>query len=84
MRESYDAIAQLLDPEVIVSNLRARYGGEIDTAEYHHEDDVQIARRIALQFAFIHRNFVAERVQVVQEPASTPQGQHVERAPKDE
>jgi hypothetical protein len=76
MRDSYDAIVQLLDPEVIVANLRDRYGADIDTAQFHHDDDVQLARRIALQFAFIHRNVIAERTQVSQaEAGPAPEGQ---------
>jgi KAP family P-loop domain len=71
-RDSYNVIAQWLDPEVIISNLRTRYGDEIDTAQYHYGDEVPIARRIALQFAFIHRNVVAEGAQadLVQAPDS--------------
>jgi hypothetical protein len=70
MRESYDAIAQWLDPELIFANLRVRYGAEVDTADYHYGDDVQIARRIALQFAFIHRNVVEERARLAQAEAA--------------
>lgn len=55
-RESYDAIAKLINPEIIVENLRQRYGGELDTPSFHLGRDVSLARRIAHQFVYIHTN----------------------------
>jgi hypothetical protein len=54
-RESYDAIAKLVDPQLIMEHLKQRYGSELDTPEYHLGNDVALSRRIAHQFAFIHR-----------------------------
>ncbi len=69
-RDSYDAIARFVNPETIVANLRERYGPEIDVAQYHHNDDVPIPRRIALQFAFIHRTVVEERARAAEAAAA--------------
>lgn len=71
-RGSYDAICRLIDPELIVANLRARYGAETEAAEFHHDDQVPTVRRIALQFAFIHRSVVEERARAALAPAVAP------------
>jgi hypothetical protein len=55
-RGSYGAITELVDPDIILANLRERYGGELDTAEFYQGNDVPISRRIARQFAFVHRS----------------------------
>lgn len=71
-RGSYDGIARLIDPASIVTNLRERYGAEIDTAGYHHDDELELRRRIGLQFAFIHRNVMADRARATVAPAAAP------------
>ncbi len=75
-RHSYDAVAQVVDPATILQHLRARYGAELDTAEFHQARDVPIAQRFARQFANIHRAMVREReqAQAAQQPpeAETP------------
>lgn len=79
-RDSYDAIARLIDVDVIFANLRGRYGAELDNAEYHHDSQVPIAKRIALQFAHIHQRVREERAQAAQpveahiDPASEARG----------
>jgi KAP-like P-loop domain-containing protein len=60
-RESYDAIGKLLDVDVIVANLKQRYGAELNAPEYYHGDDVPLPRRIAHQFVFIHMKVQEER-----------------------
>ena len=62
-RESYDAIARLFDPALIVENLRQRYPQDLGIGNYHQRDDAPIAERIAHQFVFIHRGVEAERAQ---------------------
>jgi hypothetical protein len=59
VRESYNGIAELVDPSFIVLKLRERYGAELDNPEFRHLDDWPIPRRIAHQFAFLHN--VAEQ-----------------------
>jgi hypothetical protein len=60
-REAYDGIAQLIDPEFIMSRLRERYGREVDQAEYRASSELPIAMRIAHQFAYIHMAVQKER-----------------------
>ncbi|MBI2768962.1 MAG: AAA family ATPase [Burkholderiales bacterium] len=52
-RESYDQIASLITPEYLIANLRARYGAEMDNPQYRA--DGPMARKIAHQFAYIHK-----------------------------
>ena len=58
-RETYDDIASLISPNYIVTNLRARYGVELDDPQYHQEGTP--ARITAHQFAFIHKRALAEQ-----------------------
>jgi hypothetical protein len=53
-REAYDAIARLIDPEITLKKLKAQYGAELDTPQYHLGDEVPYERRLAHQFAYIH------------------------------
>jgi hypothetical protein len=53
-RESYDAVAMLIDPGFLLSNLKQRYGVELDAPEFHHDPETLLSRRIAHQFAFMH------------------------------
>ncbi|AXW61555.1 hypothetical protein CJO94_05885 [Ralstonia solanacearum] len=55
MRESYDAITGLIDPQIILNHLRQRHGAVIDTADYYSDDRTPLALRIARQFSFLHR-----------------------------
>ncbi len=53
-REAYDDIARLINPEEIARDLRRRYGAELEHPEYHQNDDVPFARRLAHQFVVVH------------------------------
>lgn len=59
-RDAYDAISKLIAPEVVMAKLRARYGGELYTPEYHLGDERPYALRLAHQFAHIHRHVTQE------------------------
>jgi hypothetical protein len=52
--EAYDTIAQLVDPEIVLNRLKAKYGAELETPEYHLGDEVPHERQLAHQFASIH------------------------------
>jgi hypothetical protein len=53
-RDAYNNIARLLDPAVLFGNLRARYGAELDAAQYFQGSDIPTTRRIARQFAHVY------------------------------
>jgi hypothetical protein len=67
-RHAYNAVSQVIDPSAILDRLRARYGAELDTAEFHQGRDVPIAQRFARQFAYIHRHVLAEQAQAQAAP----------------
>jgi predicted KAP-like P-loop ATPase len=58
-RNVYDEVVSIISPEYVVSNLRARYGPEIEQPQYRIEGSA-VARRIAHQFAYIHQAVSAE------------------------
>ena len=63
-REEYDAIARLIEPEIILSKLKAKYGSELESPEYYFGDEVRHERQLAHQFAYIHAH--------VRQAADTP------------
>ncbi len=60
-RGNYDTLAKLVDPEFILERLKARYGAELDNPEYYHGDEVPFRRRVAHQFAYIHKKIKEDR-----------------------
>ena len=60
-RRDYNDIAALVDPNAIADNLRERYGTELTTPSYHQDDSVDLARRIAHQYVFIHNAVLSEQ-----------------------
>jgi len=67
-RDGYNAIARLIDPELIAAALRKKYGTELDQPVYHQNRDVPLARRIAHQFIHVHN--------VAKSESSIAQGTH--------
>jgi predicted KAP-like P-loop ATPase len=55
-RDSYELIASMVDAEVIMANLRKRFGESLESPTYHGERDWPLNLRIAHQFAFIHKS----------------------------
>jgi hypothetical protein len=55
-REDYNAIARLIPTEEIMSHLRALYGKELDSPEPHLPRRTALAKRVAHQFAAIHKH----------------------------
>jgi hypothetical protein len=68
-REAYDTIALLVDPEIVLNRLKAKYGGELETPEYHLGDEVPHERQLAHQFASIHAH-VRQAAVTAQDPGS--------------
>lgn len=54
-REGYNNIALLIDPDIVMTKLKERYGVELDAPQYHPASEVSFPRRVAHQFAFIHQ-----------------------------
>ena len=61
-RGSYDAVAKLIEPDFIVTDLKQRYGAQLDTPQFHHSSETSLACRIAHQFTFIHLKVQEEKV----------------------
>lgn len=59
-RRNYDSVSELVPAEVIVSNLRQRYGDELNAPQYHLGDQANMALKFAHQFVFIHINHQRE------------------------
>jgi hypothetical protein len=70
-RGEYDSIAKLVDPNVLVDNLRQRYGKEVEATEFYQSRDVPVAMRIARQFVFIHRAVEKEKEKAEAESLAT-------------
>jgi hypothetical protein len=63
MRDSYDAIAKLIDAETIVKHLKSIYGVKIQNAEYRSNHEVSDEQRIAQQFVAIHRGVISAKTE---------------------
>jgi predicted KAP-like P-loop ATPase len=62
-REDYDALIKLIDPEIVLSKLRERFGAQLDTPGIHHPVDTPLRDRLAEQFAYVHRKAKEEKKQ---------------------
>jgi KAP family P-loop domain len=61
-RESYDLIASLISPDILLEHLKTLYGQAVITpSAYHQSDDVSLEEQASRQFAFIHQKVVAEK-----------------------
>jgi hypothetical protein len=69
-RESYDEIAKLILPEVIVEKLRARYGEELDNPNFYLSEREGTDRQLAHQFMVCHQRALQERVEASDSPAA--------------
>lgn len=69
LRDSYNAIVQLIDANDIMANLRARYGEELNAPHNYPPSEWPHARKFAHQFAAIHA-FVAQEAAAA--PETTP------------
>jgi hypothetical protein len=54
-REAYDAIAQLVDPDIVAAALVQRHGSGLGSGDFHRRDTSCKAHRIAHQFLWMHR-----------------------------
>ena len=76
MRESYNAIANLIDPSIVYDKLKQVYGQSLDTKDYPHIDEGPLEEKLARQFAHIHHHVVDE--QQAKEDPSERNGQETE------
>jgi hypothetical protein len=54
-RAQYDAVSYLIPAEYVATNLRLRYGEELDTPQNHPPDAMLQPRRVAHQFMTVHQ-----------------------------
>ncbi|WOF42536.1 KAP family NTPase [Sphingopyxis indica] len=56
-RDTYDVLAVIFDTDLLYDQLRASFGSELDKAEWYDAEDYtgDDDRRIAQQFAYLHR-----------------------------
>lgn len=69
-RESYDSIAKLVSPELIMEKLRLQFGKELDNPEFHQPADAPVQKQLAHQFAICHNKAMSERAAIA--PKSRP------------
>lgn len=62
-RESYEAVAGLIDPDFVADNLKRRYGTDLVAPEFYQDRDMPLARRIAHQFTYIHLKVREEKTE---------------------
>jgi len=60
-REQYDSVSHFLSAEYVATNLRLRYGVELDAPHYHAPDTMVQSRRIAHQFMSVHQHVLQEQ-----------------------
>lgn len=53
-RRQYDAVTHLLPADYVASNLRSRYGPEVDTPQEYPPENMAQPRRVAHQFMVVH------------------------------
>ncbi|QLG88552.1 NTPase KAP [Chitinibacter bivalviorum] len=54
-RRQYDLVSQLIPAERVASNLRLRYGAELDSPQQYPPETMTQSRRIAHQFMTVHQ-----------------------------
>jgi hypothetical protein len=59
-RSHYDAVAGLIDPEVVLAALRPRYGTWLDKPRFHPPGETPLPQRVAEQFAAVHKKVQQE------------------------
>ena len=52
---------QTLDPEYVLTNLKSRFGAELDDPYFHHGDQSALNLRIGHQFSYVHSAVLAEQ-----------------------
>lgn len=68
-REQYNSVSHLIPAEYVATNLRLRYGAELDTPQNHPLDTMAPPRRIAHQFMAVHE-YVLQEQHATAEPAN--------------
>lgn len=71
MRDTYDTISKVFDPEFLFQKLRTHYGPELDKPDYYEHRGGELGRRIAHQFAFVHLSVKEEMQKKAKEEGGT-------------
>jgi len=58
--DAYDAIAQVIDPEIVAAALVQRHGSSLGTGDFYRHDSATIAERVGHQFLWMHRRALRE------------------------
>ncbi|HEX4583983.1 MAG TPA: P-loop NTPase fold protein [Burkholderiaceae bacterium] len=59
-RETYEAIAELVDPEDVAAALVQRHGPDLGSGDFYRHDVSSAAQRIAHQFLWMHHRAIEE------------------------
>ncbi|OZA12087.1 MAG: hypothetical protein B7X94_04365 [Hydrogenophilales bacterium 17-62-8] len=68
-REQYNSVSHLIPAEYVATNLRLRYGAELDTPQNYPPDTMAQPRRIAHQFMAVHQ-YILQEQHATAEPAA--------------
>jgi len=68
-REQYNSVSRFISAEYMATNLRLRYGTELDTPQNYPPDTMAQPRRVAHQFMTVHQHVLQEQ-HTATEPAA--------------
>jgi hypothetical protein len=68
-REQYKSVSHLIPAEYVATNLRLRFGAELDTPQNYPPDTMAQPRRVAHQFMVVHQ-YVLQEQRVAAQPAA--------------
>jgi hypothetical protein len=58
--EAYDAIAKVIDPEIVAAALVRRHGPDLGSGDFYRHDSSNVAERIGHQFLWMHQRALRE------------------------
>ena len=58
--EAYDAIAKVIDPEIVAAALVRRHGTDLGSGDFYRHDSSIVAERIGHQFLWMHQRALRE------------------------
>ncbi|HZW24726.1 MAG TPA: P-loop NTPase fold protein [Gallionella sp.] len=68
-REQYESVSHLIPAEYVATNLRLRYGEELDTPQNYPPDTMAQSRRVAHQFMTVHQAVLQTQTAATQSAA---------------
>jgi hypothetical protein len=58
--EAYDAIAKVIDPEIVAAAVVRRHGPDLGSGDFYRHDSSIVAERIGHQFLWMHQRALRE------------------------